>query len=480
MNPGKESKWYINLINKALAVDTPQTTILENKINEHLRSEEVAQMKRAHDYYRNRTAIQEKETELKNRHNAKIELGLFKKLVRQKVGYLLSKPPSVTTEHEETQKYLNTEVFDRATLKEIKALGQEAIIKGIAFSQVYIDENGKLRLFKIPSEQVVVFWADERRHDIEAFGRIVKTEVWENGVRKEQTEFNYFDENGITYYLVESGRLKRNPKYPDIQSHYYYFNEENEVRGLNWEKAPIIAWRYDEDELSLLNQVESLIDNISLQTSTSADLLADIPKFIYVLKDYGGQDLGEFLHMLNEYMAVSVNGTGGVDKLQAEINTTATENELARNRKYLYEAAAAIDTQDENLGNASGMALKWRYTDLDLDMNAMEAEMQSSIEQLMWFIENHALNTGIQLNLSGFEYIFNRDMISNETEAIQNAQNSIGILDDHTIREQHPWYSEKVEKRLKKQNAKNEIPRRPSYDDPPDDEEEKANGENES
>ena len=56
-------------------------------------------------------------------------------------------------------------------------------------------------------------------------------------------------------------------------------------------------------------------------------------------------------------------------------------------------------------------------------------------------------------------------MISNESEAITNAQNSLGILDDQTIREQHPWYSQKVEDRLEKQNAQYGIPPRPEYDD---------------
>src|SRR5699024_6621184 len=112
----------------------------------------------------------------------------------------------------------------------------------------------------------------------------------------------------------------------------------------------------------------------------------------------------------------------------------------------------------------SGTALKWRYTDLDLDMNDMEAEFQQSLEQFMWFVEKHAANNGKEINLDGFEYVFNRDMITNESEAITNAQNSIGILDSQTIREQHPWYSQKVEKRLEEENKQYSIQPRPQYD----------------
>lgn len=49
--------------------------------------------------------------------------------------------------------------------------------------------------------------------------------------------------------------------------------------------------------------------------------------------------------------------------------------------------------------------------------------------------------------------IFNRDIIINESEVITDAQASVGILDDQTIRENHPWYNKDVEDRLKKQKS---------------------------
>lgn len=461
-----KSKWYLDLVDRFLAVETPQEKILEHRINQHLESDELKMMIKAHAYYNNKTAIQNKTTQLKHRSNVKLELGMFRKLVKQKVGYLLSKAPSVTVEDEQTQEYLNKEVFDRDLLKVIKSLGQEAIIKGIAYSMVYLDEKGELNLFKVPSEQIIPLWSDERNGFMDAFIRIYPIEVWDKGKPVIRTQVAYFDENGITYYLLDkAGRLGLDPTYNGPQPHFYLFDPKlNETHGQNWERAPLIAWRYNEDEASLLQQVESIIDNLALQSSTAADLLADIPKFIYILKNYEGEDLDSFLALLNEYMTISVGQDGGVDKLQATIDTAATENELQRMRKALYEAAAAIDTQDENLGNASGTALKWRYTDLDLDMNDMEAEFQQSLEQFMWFVEKHAANNGKEINLDGFEYVFNRDMISNETEAITNAQNSIGILDSQTIREQHPWYSQKVEKRLAEENKQYGIPPRPQYD----------------
>ena len=68
-------------------------------------------MKEAYNYYRNRTDIRNKKVDVDWRTNSRIELGLFKKLVDQKVGYLFSKQPTISLEGEESQDFLDS-VFD--------------------------------------------------------------------------------------------------------------------------------------------------------------------------------------------------------------------------------------------------------------------------------------------------------------------------------------------------------------------------------
>jgi len=100
-------------------------------------------------------------------------------------------------------------------------------------------------------------------------------------------------------------------------------------------------------------------------------------------------DLKGFLHDLNVYRAVKIDENGDVEKLTADIQTEATEKELERTRKAIYELGRGVDTLNENLGNASGVALKFRYSDLDIDCNILESEMQSSIEHMLWFITRY-------------------------------------------------------------------------------------------
>lgn len=80
------------------------------------------------------------------------------------------------------------------------------------------------------------------------------------------------------------------------------------------------------------------------------------------------------------------------------------------------------------------------YSDIDLDMNGMELEYQAALEELLWFINMHLYNTGVgDYENEEVEIIFNRDMMLNEGEAIDNVAKSVGIISDETLIANHPW-----------------------------------------
>ncbi|RKV80228.1 MAG: phage portal protein, partial [Streptococcus sp.] len=279
------SNWFKWLIRRLLIKNTTQNEILEIEIREHQNSEKVSTMKEAYNYYRNRTDIRNKKVDVDWRTNSRIELGLFKKLVDQKVGYLFSKQPTISLEGEKSQDFLDS-VFDEDLLSTIKSLGKEAVMKGIAYGLPYYDENGRLRLFKIPSEQIIPFWKDERHLELSAFVRVYKQAVYESGVKKTKTFVEYYDEQGITDYIWTGSHLELNPLSKETKGNFYYVSADGTRIPYTWEKVPLIPFRYNEYEDGLLVQTKSLIDNIQLQMSTNADMLADMPKLIYVLKNY--------------------------------------------------------------------------------------------------------------------------------------------------------------------------------------------------
>ncbi|MEK3886541.1 phage portal protein [Bacillus sp. FSL K6-3431] len=421
--------------------------ILVKEIQDWEKSETRKNMLTGELYYRNKADILQKEQKIKWKSNQKLAHGFAKKLVDQKIGYLLSKEPTFGTENK-AYSGIMTDTFDRGLLKKIKNVGKEAINKGIAYLHPYFNERGDLSFTKFPSEQIIPFWADNEHMEVLSFLRVYDVSIYMNGDKVKQKKVEYYQSKGIKFFIFEAGKL-----IPDVpagleQNHHFTINGKPYV----WERIPLIHFKYNEEEQPLVDSIKSLVDNYNLQASTNADILADVPKFIYKLINYGGVDLAEFIKDLNEYMAVKLDENGDVDKLQADIQTEAVEKEIDRNRNSIYEFGRGVDTREQGLRDASGVALRFRYSDLDMDCNILESEFQSSIEHMLWFINHHLLMTGKgDFTKEKVNIIFNRDIIIAETEAIDNTSKSVGILDDKTIRENHPWYTEEVEARLEEQ-----------------------------
>ena len=83
------------------------------------------------------------------------------------------------------------------------------------------------------------------------------------------------------------------------------------------------------------------------------------------------------------------------------------------------------------------------YSDIDLDANGMETEFQAAFEELLWFINQDFSNRGLgDYEGAELQIVFNRDILINETESIENCSKSVGILSTETIVEQHPWVTD--------------------------------------
>jgi SPP1 family phage portal protein len=428
-----------------------ENEVLVQEIKEWLSSDTRKSMLAGEAYYLNKTDIREKKKrDAEWKSNVKLEHGFAKKLVDQKIGYLLTKEPTIGTEKDKYGKLLGEEVFTRNFLKKLKNTGKEAINKGIAYLYVYFDEKGQLSFKKFPSEQILPFWKDSEHTELAAFIRVYYETIYMNSKKEVQTKVEYHHPNGINYFVFDGAKLIADVPAGIESTHHFKIDDEPFL----WTRIPLIPFKYNEEEQPLIDTIKSLIDNYNTQASTNADLLADLPQFIYKLINYGGVDLKEFLDDLNLYRAVRLDEEGDLGKLQATPETDATEKELSRDRKSIYEFGRGVDTTDENLGNASGVALRYRYSDLDMDCNILESEFQSSLEHLLWFVNEYFFITGKgDYRNEAVNIIFNRDIIINESEVIADCSSSVGILDDKTIRENHPWYNDEVEKRLEEQKA---------------------------
>lgn len=311
--------------------------------------------------------------------NSRIAHGLVRKLTDQKCQYLFGRPFTVRAENDGFRAALE-EFFDREMRNRVKNLCKEAVNKGIAWLQVYPDGE-RLGCRKIPSEQVIPLWSNGEHTKLDGVIRIFSQERFK-GLRKETVLCaEEWSTEGVRCWLYRNGELTADPERRE-KSHF-----RMDGKPYNFSEVPFIPFKYNEEELPLLQFIKPLIDDYDLLKSEDANTLLDSPNSILVLQNYDGEDLGEFRRNLAQYKAVKVTDNGGLDIKSAPVETDAVNAHLERTRKDLYEAGRGVDTQRQSLGNLSGVALKFLYADLDLDCSGIETEFAAGFEKLFRFLK---------------------------------------------------------------------------------------------
>lgn len=428
--------------------------IIAEEIRDFYASPQFTIMEEAERYYRNRSDVQRKTTKYKDRSNTKIEHPILRKLVDQKASYLLSKPFSVESENPAYADALN-ELFDGRFRQQVKSLGKGAVKSGIAWLAPYF-EDSRLKWMRLPSTEVVPIWHDYEHTQLDAYIRVYSQVVYHGKEKKTIARVEWWDRQGVKKYkapwpIVGTPVLEPDYDSDPVTNEFPHFTVNGQP--YNWDAVPIVWCRYNEEELPLQYFIKDLIDDVNWQTSITADVLRDIAKFIFVLKNYGGQDIGQFTRDLYEALAIEVEGDGGVEKLEPSLNIDAVMAFLDKNRRDLFDYGSGVDTKDPNLGSASGTAINFRYMDLDTDCTALGAELQGAFENMKVFLDA-ALAIAGKGDFTGdsFHVTFNADMPVNEADIIDNIRSSDGIISRYTQLANHPWVDD-VEEELQRIQA---------------------------
>jgi SPP1 family phage portal protein len=201
-----ETQRIIDVIESGARSAMTLDQIIKNEIDIWFGSSERRWMLTGQRYYvgehdilqRKRTAIGENGelVEVTNLANNRLVHAFVRKLVDQKVGYLLGKPFSIQTKNQRYLDLLN-EIFDRSFLRLLKNLGKEAVNKGKAWLHVYYDEEGRLSFKKIPSEEIIPLWRDADHTKLDVVIRVYEVEVYEGTNRKIVTKVEFWDTSGV-------------------------------------------------------------------------------------------------------------------------------------------------------------------------------------------------------------------------------------------------------------------------------------------
>lgn len=457
-----------NIIRRGSNSGLTEIEFLEREIQAWLTSEKRNMMLAGKRYYDGEHDILSKQRQAVDANgNTRTVTGLpnnriidnrYAELVDQKASYLLSKPLEVRTEDEKYGKELDN-VVNQTFRRRLKNLGVDVLNCGIGYLHPYIS-NGELKVKKFNPEQVIPFWIDEEHEVLDSFLRIYSVIVYEGTQQKVIWKVEYYTTEGIRRYIyTENKKLIPDVEQPD--ANYITINGE----AFNWDRVPLVAFKYNNRELPLISRVKCLQDALNeLLSNYSDNMTEDIRSTILILEGYEGEDLSEFRRNLIAYGVIKV-GTedrkGDVRTLSIEVNADNYDLIIKLLKKAIIENGHGFDAKDDRMANnPNQMNIRSIYSDIDLDANNMEMEFQASLEQLMWFVKTFLNINGTDSAKNKVEFIFNRDTPVNESEVIQNCKNSVGIISKETIVANHPWTKDTAEElaRLEQENAEALMP----------------------
>lgn len=380
--------------------------------------------------------------------NNKLVDNQYRKLVDQKTNYALGKPITVATSNDEYLKSFSS-VFTRKIHRKLRILGQYAVNGGIAWLYPYRDGD-EFKLEVYPSYEICPIWKDKGHTELDCAMRYYPEDVFdEKGGVVTKHHVDLFTKEGITHFLYQGSSLVLDKENP--HSDYLYVGGQ----GYNWERLPIIPFKYNAKEIPLIRNVKVLQDALNMVLSDFQNNMEEDPRTtILVLKNYDGTNIAEFRQNLATYGVIKVTTVDGVqgdvDTLNVEVNAANYQAILMQLKRAIVENGRGFDAKEERMdGDPNQMNIESMYTDIDLDVNAMETEFQAGFEELKWFIDQYLIDMKLgDFTNEDVEFIFNRDIFINEDAKIDNCTKSVGIISNKTILSRHPWVTN-VEHELK-------------------------------
>lgn len=406
-----------------------------------------------------------------SRANHKLAHGYLYELINQCKDYLVGNP--VKTEYDKKIPKTVTETIDDILYKynDWGKYNQENVKNAqkykIGWSRIVIDENtGNLRLLNVNSKQVIYFLNEYEELQCLIY-LYTKVEYDDKGKKQEVKYAEVFDDTFKDVYKSAKGYkfsmdkedVKLLTKVTQYETTTSYANGDivkvqtpaviETEETLTWGRIPWVMWKYNNDNIDALKPIRCFIDIMDIDLSDLANNVDDIQDAIWILENYQGQSIKQFMEDLKIKKAINLGDGGKAESKTVEIPTEAREKLYDRCEKNIYRFGRGINFADrDNLGNSSGVALKWSYGPLDEKADDLEENGQVALNDLFNLIFTYLNAIGIYKNeydSNDIKFVFDRHMITNELEQVNMVMNSTDLLSRKTALSHHPFVDDAEE-----------------------------------
>lgn len=393
-------------------------------IRDYLASEKFETALKGKAYYKNNNDIKNKQRFIiidgvkqvvNNVQNNIIIHPIFRELVDQKINYLLANDWNVEDD-------TLSEIFN----DKFRLVVEKATIDAISCGIGWIFATPENEFKYVDALEVVPIWQDVAHTELNKVIRMYKDVEYTILGKEEIHYIELWDDEGVTTFKKQGGKYKQyTDKTPHLKQKITTILGGLEEKQYGWGKVPFIPIKYNQDEVSLLTLVKSLIDKMDETASNTQDLLSDLSSKVAVITNAMGTNIEEFVNNRQLYRVVVLPEGGTYTETGTEPDITSAKAWLEHLRNQIYIAGRGYDPLQAIGANASGDARRNLYTSLDLDANQLEYGILEAFRMCIWFINNSPSNKFTIPENTRIK--FSRNMMINQGEQIDNAVKAQGI-----------------------------------------------------
>lgn len=364
-----------------------QQTVFSQRYNQSLR------------YYKNENDITlktEGKSEIKDngkkdairRADNRISNAFHQLLVDQEAGYLTTTPPKIDVGSDQDNQQIQDILGDQYELT-LNKLVVDACNAGVSWIHYWIDENNNFRYGIIDPDQIIPIYDTTLENTLIGVLRSYRQLDTDSG--KYFTVHEFWNDKEAQFFKTKASDQNVIEPFNKISSTDVttgFETGESNIYTHNMGRVPFIPFPKNKLQIPDLFKYKGLIDAYDHIYSGFLNDVADVQQVILILTNYGGTKLDTFLEQLEKYKAVKFNNAGngdksGVDKLTIDIPVEARKTLLDLTRQNIFTEGQGIDPAKFETTNASGVAIKMLYSNLELKAANTQSYFTNSLNDLI-------------------------------------------------------------------------------------------------
>lgn len=424
------------IIEKQVFVDEEQLDLitLANIVYDHYNNK-VGDYVHYYDLYKGKHEILNKTVSDANKPNNRIVNDFHGQIIDTTVGYFLGNPIVVNVADEKVNEELDSIFTENDKDDLFMEVGKEMCIKGLSSVMVYQNEQGETKLSRVPAEDVVFVYDGRNATELKFAIRMYKQYMAE--IRGSIIKCEVYSKNGVTYYsqVVKGINNTSQIQAIDTTAVGYEFHLDNDQPAMPhiFGIVPIVPFYNNEEEMSDLAKIESLVEDFDKVLSLASDEHEAYRNAYLMIRNMTINS--DTLKRLKEEGVIEVMDDGEVKFITKDIQSGAIDSHLDRIKDNIFRFSQVPDLTDEKFaGNLSGVAIKFKLFGLETKCIIKERKMTKAIKQLLRILNAPLLvKVGKAIDLSKTEIKFTRNIPANLTEIVDTVSKLNGIVDKETL-----------------------------------------------